>query len=62
MPAKIRTICIQLLILPAREVTFHFISRIKRVYCYSKHSHYVYKQAILNGMTKMVASSGAQFQ
>lgn len=62
MPAKIRTICIQSLILPARVVTFHFNSLIKRVYCYSKYSHYAYKQAIFNGMRKRGASSGAQFQ
>lgn len=62
MPAEIRTIGIQSLILPAREVTFHFISLIKRVYCYSKYSHYVYKHAVFNGMRKRGASSGAQFQ
>jgi hypothetical protein len=61
VPAKTRTICIQALILPAREVTFHLISRIKRVYCYSKYSHYVYRQAIFDGIRKRGASSGAQF-
>jgi hypothetical protein len=61
-PPKIRTMGIQSLILPAREVSFRFISLIKRVYCYSKYSHYVYKQAIFNATRKRGASSGAQFQ
>ena len=60
--AKIRTIGIRSLIHPAREVKFHSISLAKRVYCYSKYSHYVYKLAIFNGMRKRGASSGAQSQ